>query len=401
MGLRFRRSIKLAPGLRLNLSKSGLGMSVGARGASISVGSSGVYANAGIPGTGFSIREKISGTSAQSSNTRSSTTVDPRTVRQEFETKLVFNDEGQISFQDSNGNPLNEAFVSKLKKQNVDLIRSSMQTVCNEQNEKIEGLAKIHEATPTPLRFPEIIKTEYEVEAPVAPVQKPIGLLARLFAPLKKKAEAQNRALEQAFESIFEDWKKNKAAFEKKQCAKVNICVRAQNGDVNAMEEFLQDRLSLINWPQETNISFDINPDGQHIFVDVDLPEIESIPTRCYEPNKRQLQLKVKNLSSTAIQKTYMTHVHGVGFRVIGECFASLPTLTRVIISAYTQRVDASSGNLEDDYLYSVRVERKDWELINFENLRMLDVVKALEQFDLRRDMTTTGRFKPIQPFAS
>jgi len=35
MALRFRRSIRLAPGVRLNLSGSGLGVSVGPRGASV------------------------------------------------------------------------------------------------------------------------------------------------------------------------------------------------------------------------------------------------------------------------------------------------------------------------------------------------------------------------------
>ena len=33
MGLRFQRRIKVLPGLRINLSKSGVGFSVGGRGA--------------------------------------------------------------------------------------------------------------------------------------------------------------------------------------------------------------------------------------------------------------------------------------------------------------------------------------------------------------------------------
>jgi hypothetical protein len=38
MGIRFRRSVKIAKGVRLNVSKSGLGLSVGGRGKSISAG---------------------------------------------------------------------------------------------------------------------------------------------------------------------------------------------------------------------------------------------------------------------------------------------------------------------------------------------------------------------------
>lgn len=54
MSLRFRRSIKLIPGVRLNFSKSAIGLSVGVPGARVSVNTKGdVYTSAGIPGTGI------------------------------------------------------------------------------------------------------------------------------------------------------------------------------------------------------------------------------------------------------------------------------------------------------------------------------------------------------------
>jgi hypothetical protein len=52
MGFRFRKSIKIAPGVRLNLSKSGISASAGVRGATVNVGKRGVTASASIPGTG-------------------------------------------------------------------------------------------------------------------------------------------------------------------------------------------------------------------------------------------------------------------------------------------------------------------------------------------------------------
>jgi tetratricopeptide (TPR) repeat protein len=53
--LRFRRSIKIAPGVRLSVSKTGVGMSAGVRGARYSVHSSGRRTTTvGIPGTGVS-----------------------------------------------------------------------------------------------------------------------------------------------------------------------------------------------------------------------------------------------------------------------------------------------------------------------------------------------------------
>ena len=54
MGLRFRHSFELFPGVRLNLSGSGITASFGIDGATVNVGSHGVRSTMGIPGTGVS-----------------------------------------------------------------------------------------------------------------------------------------------------------------------------------------------------------------------------------------------------------------------------------------------------------------------------------------------------------
>lgn len=61
MGILFRKRIKIAKGVHLNVSKSGTSLSVGPRGAKVTIGKKGVYANVGIPGTGLYARQKISG----------------------------------------------------------------------------------------------------------------------------------------------------------------------------------------------------------------------------------------------------------------------------------------------------------------------------------------------------
>jgi hypothetical protein len=60
--LRFRRSVKIAPGIRLNFNKRSVGISAGVRGARYSVNSSGRRTRSvGIPGTGLSHRSQSSG----------------------------------------------------------------------------------------------------------------------------------------------------------------------------------------------------------------------------------------------------------------------------------------------------------------------------------------------------
>ena len=58
MGFRFRRSFKVAPGFRLNLSKSGVSTSVGRRGLWFTIGPRGTRTAVGIPGTGLSYTEQ-------------------------------------------------------------------------------------------------------------------------------------------------------------------------------------------------------------------------------------------------------------------------------------------------------------------------------------------------------
>lgn len=53
MGLRYRKSIKIGKNMRINLSKSGVGVSTGIKGARMSVGPRGVRQTVGIPGTGI------------------------------------------------------------------------------------------------------------------------------------------------------------------------------------------------------------------------------------------------------------------------------------------------------------------------------------------------------------
>ncbi len=54
MGFRFHKSIKLIPGIKLNMSKSGPSLSVGGKGMTFNLGSKGTKTTVGLPGTGAS-----------------------------------------------------------------------------------------------------------------------------------------------------------------------------------------------------------------------------------------------------------------------------------------------------------------------------------------------------------
>lgn len=72
MGLRFRKSFKVAPGVNVNVGKKSAGLSVGGKGAHFSVNSSGrTTSTVGIPGTGISYSSSSSGKSSRSKQAES------------------------------------------------------------------------------------------------------------------------------------------------------------------------------------------------------------------------------------------------------------------------------------------------------------------------------------------
>lgn len=61
MGFRFRRSIGIIPGVRVNLGKKGASLSVGRKGITTNIGRKGTRTTYGVPGTGVSYTTKAKG----------------------------------------------------------------------------------------------------------------------------------------------------------------------------------------------------------------------------------------------------------------------------------------------------------------------------------------------------
>src|SRR5262245_37838417 len=59
MSWRFRKSFKVLPGVRLNVSKTGVSASIGGAPFTLNMGPRGVHRTVSFPGTGLSFRERI------------------------------------------------------------------------------------------------------------------------------------------------------------------------------------------------------------------------------------------------------------------------------------------------------------------------------------------------------
>ncbi len=391
MGVRFRKSIKLAPGIRMNLSGSGASWTLGSRGASVGIGKRGAFLNAGIPGTGLYSRQQLASNSSTSDNYSS------RPEIQTVSITVSIDDEGVLSFKDGQGNPISEAHIDAAKKQQGDKIKTLIQQKCDELNSQIESLGEIHLHTSAP-HHSRFEPAKFDVPKPLEPILKSPGFFCRMFKSCITKIEAGNKIALEKFASQVAQWEKQKTDFESAQFARRKFIGHVLEGDVKAIEQYVEELLQDIVWPRETLVDFDVR-EGGIIALDVDLPEIEEMPTKTAMVPQRGYRLSIKEMGATHVQKLYMRHVHAVGFRIIGEVFAASPVVRCVVLSAYSQRPNKATGQVENEYLYSVRVNRDEWAKINFSNLTQIDVVDALGSFELRRNMTKTGVFKAIEPF--
>lgn len=396
MSIRFRKRIRLAPGIHLNLSGSGLSMSVGPRGASMTFGGrGGTYLNTGIPGTGLYSRQRI-GASPSSASSQAGY-VGPGTSSVPI--SISVEDDGTVVFKDEAGNPLDERLTKQAKQQAKGAIQGLLQRVCDDINGHIEALEQIHLPTLSPNERHAYTPKPFETPKPAEPVSRKHGFMGMLLRSVRARIDKENDEAQAAYRAQLLLWNRQLREHDDAEAANKALVEEKVLTELPAMETVLEESLMDIVWPRETSVSSEIRDEGRVVMIDVDLPEIEDLPRKTAAVPSRGNKLSIKELPATRLQQLYMRHVHGVGFRIIGEVFYVLPKAEEVVLSGYTQRPDKATGEVGDQYLYSVRVSRRDWAMINFANLKEVDPVEALGRFDIRRDMTKTGLIRPIEPF--
>jgi hypothetical protein len=304
-----------------------------------------------------------------------------------------------LTFKDAGGNPIPEPFIEAAKKQQGDKIKALIQCKCDEINEQVEALGKIHEYTTPPIahRFQPEAFAEPKL---VAPAPKCPGFFCKFFKSCVAKVDEENRRARDRYAADVVAWEGRKSEHEAAEKIEAAFLDNLNAGDGPAIEQYFEAVLQDIAWPKETLVTFEM-PSRGIMTIDVDLPEIEDMPDKTATVPQRGFKLSVKEMGPMQVQRLYMRHVHAIGFRIAGEAFAASLKINEVVLSTYSQRPDKATGQVGDQYLYSVRIARDQWQAIDFGNLGQIDVVESFARFDLRRDMSKTGVFKPIEPFSA
>jgi hypothetical protein len=424
----------------------GIGLSAGVRGASVSIGSRGAHANVGIPGTGLSYREKIGGGSEQRRTNRTQQRIERESQRLEkakireealSNVKLQLDKEsGSIQIEDSFGEALSQKDMKLVWDQKGDLISDWLTQQVDKINEDIELLTLIHEDTPSPELEPEYSISLFpnpppeepqqpeELPRPETKVLAPLGFFAKLFKSKRIEHEEKRKKLsndrkeamtlwkdenrkrheiyQTAFESYrqaMEKWEKRRTVYdlvEVEKKVKFSSLIRTS---LDVMNSTLEEAFNSLSWPRETIVSYQIMEDTHDVWIDIDFPEIEDFPKKVASIAANGKKLNIKDKSAKQIQLEYALHIHGIVFRVAGTVFATLPAAKWVTISGFSQRIDRATGKVSDEYLLSACIERDLYSKINFSSLDKVNPIDALGVFEIRRNITSTGLIRAIEPF--
>src|SRR5690554_1647049 len=332
MAFRFRRTVKIFPGVRLNLGKRGVSVSAGMRGANVTLGRNGLYGNMGVPGTGLSYREKLlkngqpGQRSARAYGEQLTSSPLPPIAEQIAQVQLN-TATGEISILDADGQDLGSEAMAAAKAYALDALKDNLNEQVDTHNRMMERIGAIHLGTPAPDQFPKFLPEPFDLPEPVRPVPRKPDWKA-WFCPARRRAimESNQRKLSE-YQRQRVQWQSEREHHQHKETQRATLYQRAVQGSLSAMESVLDDHLMDIDWPEETSLSFELSDDGRTLMLDVDLPEIDDFPKTELRMYQRGIGVSVKELSDTALRKLYMAHVHGMGFRLIGEGFACAPSV--------------------------------------------------------------------------
>jgi hypothetical protein len=152
MGFRFRRRVKLLPGLHLNLSKGGVSLTAGVPGANVNIGRHGVSRTLGAPGTGLHHREQLVswGGAGRGDEAEGAGSGRRRPIILPDTFTMDVAEDGAVTLRGPDGSALSERQARKLRRLYRPRMLAALDQHARAVNEEVEQVEGIHERTPPP-----------------------------------------------------------------------------------------------------------------------------------------------------------------------------------------------------------------------------------------------------------
>lgn len=164
-------------------------------------------------------------------------------------------------------------------------------------------------------------------------------------------------------------------------------------GDVSIVENEIKTWLSTVELPIDFDLQFEYNKNT--LMVDLDLPEIEDMPTE-KAAKLANGTVKKKNKTQKEIKEDYVNCVFGLAVFFASNLFNLSPSIKNIVLSGYTQRRNQKTGDIQDDYVYSIKFLRDVFEKRDNLQEKPLDFCM---KFENRCNITSTMIMKTIKPF--
>jgi hypothetical protein len=361
MGLRFRKSFKIAPGIRMNVGKKGVGVSFGGPGLRYTIHSSGrKTSTVGIPGSGLSY-STTSGTGKKTYKT-------PAYQRR--------NDLARLQREQQKLQELEYARLQvDLYENRLDRIRS----IHHECDDPINWQEVYHREPPFPdgREGPNTLAARQQLES-----YQP-GLIDRLFnrdesKKLKLYEEIEKAKVEDA--ELLEGWRRMH-----------DVAGRMLNRDIDTYFEVIEEFApldDLVEFGSGFEFGTD-NPNEIHVSFDVHAQTV--IPEKAQSLTKTG-KLSEKALSKTAYFDLYQDYVCGCALRIARDMLALLP-INYVYVHAQEERLNPATGHIETITILSVKYDRITQGRLNFTNL---DPSDALTNFPHKMKFKKTQGFEDV-----
>jgi hypothetical protein len=366
MGFGFRRSFKIAPGVRLNVSSRGVGASVGVKGLRYYVNSRGQRrTTVSLPGTGLSYTSTSGGKSRSSLRSYQSASYQRQRElqrQQREQEKLLELQRNQLEV---------ELFGNKL-----DMIKS----IHKECDDYVDWAEIKNTEPPFPIGGPgpnESVATEKFQN------YKP-GIFTKLF-------KLEEKQLGELRKNILEAKKKDDEDFQEWNSL-VQMATRILEGDLDAYFEVIEDFAPLD----------DLSEFGSGFEFFLEKPTFMEVEFDVHSKNVVPSEMKTltstgkvstKNMPVSKYYDIQQDYVCSCVIRIARDMFALLP-LDTIYIHALDTQLNTSTGHEERVVVLSVRIDRQTLNRLNFDTI---DCSDSMANFEHKMNFRKTKGFGAVE----
>ena len=170
------------------------------------------------------------------------------------------------------------------------------------------------------------------------------------------------------------------------------IYTLSAQGDEDTVENLVSTFMNNLQLTHELRVNYEL--EGDTLYVDLDLPEIEDLKTEYPTLSKDKIVYRKK--TAAQLREEYARMVMSMGV-FLSTNFFNLSSYIQTIVMSGFNTVRDSKGDLTDQYLYSVKFTREIFEQSDMSEVD--DLYAFFLKFENRINLSSANNFKAIVPY--